>query len=209
MKESGVSHEGENAVFVVLKALPEIAALGFGQSAALFLATISLLPGWWRAFFLSFCQNGSVFVTESLLYSQGNHSSATLFWLEDPAEKLRHAFRPLYPVLFLNTFQLPKEMGATEHMTTGSKTDVRLPEVVDGYAAKTGQDFHGIHGIRTPLGMGHKESCPVSGSIVQPPALFAHADACLITVEVLCPTQVPDSPTLKVFEQRMGICIKL
>ena len=50
-----------------------------------------------------------------------------------------------------------------------------------------------------PLRMGHKEPCPVSGRIVQSP-FFAHADACLITVEVLCPVQVPDSPPLKVFE---------
>ena len=59
-----VSHEGENAVFVVLKALPEIAALGFGYSAALLLAILSHSPGlWWRAFLLSFYQDGSVFVS--------------------------------------------------------------------------------------------------------------------------------------------------
>ena len=53
--DCGVSHEGENAVFVVLKALPEIAALCFGHSAALFLAIILRLSGlWWRAFLLSF-----------------------------------------------------------------------------------------------------------------------------------------------------------
>ena len=40
---------------------------------------------------------------------------------------------------------------------------------MDGYATKTGQDSHGIHGLRPPLGMGHKEACPVSGRIVQPP----------------------------------------
>ena len=40
-----VRHEGEDAVFVLLKALPEIAALCFGHSATLFLAIISRLSG--------------------------------------------------------------------------------------------------------------------------------------------------------------------
>ena len=40
---------------------------------------------------------------------------------------------------------------------------------MEGYATKTGQDPHGIHGFRTSLGMGHKETCPVSGCTVQPP----------------------------------------
>ena len=63
-----VSHEGENTVFVVLKTLPEIAVLGFGHSAALFLAIIPRLPGlWWRAFLLSFSQDVSVFFTESFV----------------------------------------------------------------------------------------------------------------------------------------------
>ena len=101
------------------KALPEVAALCFGHSAALFLAIILRLPGlWWRAFFLSFYQDSSVFVTESLLYRQGNHPSTILFCLEDSEKKGSHGFRPVYLVLFLNTFQLSKEVGATEHMTT-------------------------------------------------------------------------------------------
>ena len=77
---------------------------------------------------------------------------------------------------------------------------------MDGYATKTGQDLHGIHGFRTSFGMGHKEACPVSGCTVQPPPLFAHADACLITVEALCPVQVPDSPALKVFKPSIDTC---
>lgn len=80
---------------------------------------------------------------------------------------------------------------------------------MDGYATKTGQDSHGIHGLRTPFGMGHKEACPVRGRIVQPPSLFAHVDACLITMEVLCAVHVPDSPALKVFEQSMGTYKKI
>ena len=52
----GVGHEGEDTVFVLLKALPEVAALCFGHSATLFLAIISRLSGlWWRTFFFSFC----------------------------------------------------------------------------------------------------------------------------------------------------------
>ena len=60
-----------------------------------------------------------------------------------------------------------------------------------------------------PFGMGHKEAYPVSGRIVQLPPLFAHADACLITMEVLCSVQVPDNPALKIFEQSMGIYKKI
>ena len=132
-----------------------------------------------------FYQDGSVFVTESLLYRQRNHSSTILFCLEDPAEKLRHGFRPLYSVLFLNAFQFPKEVSATEHMTACLKAEVWLPEVVNGYAAKSGQDFHGIHGVYPPFGMSHKEACPGCGRVVQPPSLFVHTDACLVKVDIL------------------------
>ena len=41
---------------------------------------------------------------------------------------------------------------------------------------------------------------------MQPPSFFAHANPCLITVEILCPGQVPDCPALKIFETSMGIC---
>lgn len=89
----------------------------------------------------------------------------------------------------------------------GLKAEIRLPKIMDGYATKTGQDSHVIHGLRTSFEIGHKEACPVSGRMVSPP-LFLPTRTPVSSQEV-CQVQVPDSPALKVFEQSMRICNKI